>query len=418
MITGIPLIDSILEIFPWSKSEEYKKLEEQFGEKVKQIVVELILLPIVKYESVNDMAHAIGRHPNEYYDVLKKAKIDWLRLLREFTWYFFLTMLRVYRKNSDPSHKSRWRIHIAIDDTQLRRWSRKIAGSHCLYNYVNKHYMYGQNILCLAVIIGKNKLVFPLLCEISDPRCFVVRRSKIQKVCEALRALHQAAQEEELSLEGVRLISDSGFACGEVMQTAKDTQLAFFTTAKSIWTFTLEDGSEVTCADLQKGAFPKGTKPRQASRVGCLYYRFYATHPTLGKLVLCVYACKRGKRSKYQKYWVYVSSNTDIDCITIYQEHKIRWKIESMFRLFKQALGFHFYQGIARIGHNAWFALTCLRFLLIQLAFKKAARFPSLRWNVRKKRFTFSFFVRYFRDNYHMDSKLLKIKRLHYSIAS
>lgn len=412
---GIPIIDSVLEIFDWSKSEEYKKIEERYGEAVKQILVELILLPLLKFESINDMAQAIGRHPNEYYDLLKDRKIDWMWLLIEFTQYFFLSLLKVYQKSESRSFQSRWRIRIAIDDTLIRRWSRKMGGSHCVWNYIDKYYMYGQNILCLAVIVGKDKFVFPLLCEISDSRCFVLRRTKTERVIEALQDLHKAAQEEGLSFQGLRLVSDSSYSTEDIVKTAKELGFKYVGTAKSKWNFTLKDGTEIKCSDLHKGNIPE--KVRQSSRITPEYYRLIAYHATLGTLVLCIFACSQTDRSKYQRYWVYISPDLDMDCISVYREQKIRWKIETMFKTFKRTLGIRFYQGISRIGQNAWFALTCLRFIFVQLAFKVSSRFPSLRWNILKKRFGLSTLIRYIRDHYHLDSKYFGIKRLHYSLV-
>ncbi|NUM36360.1 MAG: hypothetical protein HUU50_17610 [Candidatus Brocadiae bacterium] len=37
MNTGIPIIDSVLEIFPWNNSEEYKKIIKIYSRKNQQV---------------------------------------------------------------------------------------------------------------------------------------------------------------------------------------------------------------------------------------------------------------------------------------------------------------------------------------------------------------------------------------------
>lgn len=410
---GIPIIDSVLKMFPWDKVEEYEKLEERYGTEVKEVLAELILFPLLGFESINDLAQSTGRDKNEYYDLVKDHKVNWLLLLQEFTWYFFLKILQVYQHSKSPSFRSRWRIHIMVDDTLIRRWNNKMYGSFHLWNYVDKHWMYGQKLILLAVAIGKDKLVFPLFCAISDSRCFAIRRTSTEKVIEALKLLHQAAKEEGLSFKGVRLVGDSGYTNEDIKKLAEELELQYFGTAKAKWDFTLDDGTKLKCGDLQHGAIPE--KIRQSARIGRFYYRLIATHATLGRVALCIFPCGKKATAKKIRFWVYLSTDLDADCITIFREHKIRWKIEQMFKTFKHALGLRFYQGIGSPGQNAWFALTCLRFLFVQVAFKLASRFPSLRWHLPKRFFGVSRFMRYIRDHYKLDSKSISAKRLHYS---
>ena len=412
--TGIPIIDSVIETFPWDKSEEYEKLQERYGPEVEDVLAELILLPLLNFDSVNDMADATGRNKNDYYDLLKDHKIDWMRLLQEFTWHFFLAALQVFQHSKSESFRSRWRLHILVDDTLLRRWSNKMYGSFHLWNYVDKHWMSGQKLVVLAVTVGKDKFSFPLLCAISDATCFAVRRTTTEKVIEALNSLHQAAVDEGLSFAGVRLVGDSGYTSDDIATTAKKLGLQYFGAAKAAWNFTLADGTTIKCGDLQHGAIPE--KVRHSSRMDRRYYRLIVTHATLGRVALCIFSCHKKAVGKKIRFWVYLSTDTSANCITIFRTHKVRWKIEQMFRTFKHGLGLRFYQGIGKIGQQAWFALTCLRLILVRLAIKLGYRHPSLRWHIPRRNWGLSRCFRFIGNHYCLDLNYFGKKRLHYAL--
>jgi len=65
MNTGIPIIDSVLEIFPWDNSEEYKKITKIYGIEIQQTINELMLMPLLGFESVNDLAKSLNRDKDE-----------------------------------------------------------------------------------------------------------------------------------------------------------------------------------------------------------------------------------------------------------------------------------------------------------------------------------------------------------------
>lgn len=414
METGIPLLDRVIEIFPWDKSEEYKKLEQRYGPGIQDILVELILLPVLYFESINDLSESAGRNKNAYYDLLKDPKVNWLLLLQEITWYLFLSLLQIYQSSTDKSFRSRWRIRILVDDTLIRRWSLKMAGVYNIWNSIDKHFMYAQKVVFLAISVGDGKFVFPLVYAFTKPKTAINRAKPVDIVIEILCALHQAAQEQNLTFEGLRLVGDSGYTNKDIVAIARLLGLEFYGSLQAQWKFTLQDGTVIRVGDLKNGHIP--ARARYCSYFGHKYYRLIAFHPELGKVALCIKPYTEAGTHKL-KYWVYVSTNLYVSSVLIDREHTIRWKIEQMFKTFKHTLGIRFYQGIGNIGQSAWFALTCLRFIFVQFSLKLSSRFPSLRWNIRKKKFGFSTMRRYIRNNYILDSKLLKLKRLHYCSA-
>ncbi len=369
MKTGIPLLDSVIEMFPWDKSEEYEKIAERYGPEIKDILAELVLLPLLHFDSINDLSHAIGNDKNRYYDLLKDSRINWINFMHEVTLYLFLTMLQDYQRHTDPSFRSRWRPHLIVDDTLIRRWNRRMARCDKVYNYVDKHYMYGQKLIFLVVSFG-DKLIFPVLCEISAPAAYAVRRTSTQKVVEAITNLYLAAMDEGLSFSGVRLVGDAGYTCQELAQVATTCGLEYYGTAKAKWNFTLADGATIKCHDLHTGQIP--VPQRQGARIG-QYFRLYATHETLGPVVLFIFPCQE-QHTDHVKYWVHLSTTLTAACNVIHLEHRARWAIEWMFRLFKQTLGLRFFQGIAYSGQTAWFVLTSFRFIFLRLAFRRTKR--------------------------------------------
>jgi len=72
----------------------------------------------------------------------------------------------------------------------------------------------------------------------------------------------------------------------------------------------------------------------------------------------------------------------------------------------------------ADIPHQSQAAITKpLLLAFFRVTLNVSARFPSLRWNIPLSKFGFAALFRYIRDNFVLDSKLRKIKRLHYSIV-
>jgi hypothetical protein len=267
MNTGIPIIDSVLEIFPWDNSEEYKKITKMYGIEIQQTINEL--MPLLGFESVNDLAKSLNRDKNEYYNLLNNYKIDWMKLQQEFSLEFFVSLLRQYQNHHDPSYRSRWRISLILDDTMIKRWSIKMAGSFKTFNYMEKRYMKGQTIVFLAVAIEK-KFIFPLLCSFVDSRAYAVRKTRHQKVEETLKKLHQYILDEGLSFDGLRLCGDSSYTNETISNLAKELHLEFVGTAKGKYDFTLDDGTEIKCSELQHGNIP--VQPRQSSKIDIPYY--------------------------------------------------------------------------------------------------------------------------------------------------
>ncbi len=361
MNIGIPIIDSVLEIFPWDNSEEYKKITKIYGIKIQQTINELMLMPLLGFESVNDLAKSLNRDKDEYYNLLKNSKIDWMKLQQEFSLEFFMSLLRQYQNHKDPSYRSRWRMSLILDDTMIKRWNIKMAGSFKTYNYMEKRYIKGQTIVFLAVAIEK-KFIFPLLCAFVDSKDYAVKQTRHQKVEKTLKKLYQYILDEGLSFDGLRLCGDSSYTNETIANLAKELKLEFVGTAKGKYDFTLDDGSEIKCSELQHGNIP--SEPRQSSKIDIPYYRLFAHHSTLGRVVLCIYPCtKKTEENQKIKYWVYLSTSTNLDCISIYRQQKLRWKIEAMFRNFKQYLGIQCYHGIGIYGQQAWLALSCIRFI-------------------------------------------------------
>ncbi len=409
----IPLLDNVLKIFPWHNSQEYKKLQELYGSGITDVLYELILLPMLRLDSINDLSQVVGNDKNQYYDLLKDPAIHWPLLLQEISFGLFISILRNYQAKPDRSYRSRWRIRILMDDTLLRRWSLKMAGVHNIYNHTDKFYMYAHKLVFLAISIGDGKLVFPLFFHLSLPGDHPQRLPEADQAMNILNALYIAIRREGLCLDGVRLVGDSAYTTKEMVQIARLFGLEYYGSLSGAWHLQLEDGTTISVAALKRGCI--ATHLRQNNRLPNGYYRLRAFHPDLGKVALCIIPYIEAGTHRL-KYSVYVSSNPDLSCVTIRNEHTLRWKIEQMFKTFKYVLGIRFYHGLGNSGQYGWFALTCLRFLFAQLAIKLASRFPSLRWGLPAKKFGLISIIRYIRDHYYIDSKSIRMKRLHYSL--
>jgi len=399
---------------PWNKSKELEKLENIYGIEGKEQFLELLLIPFVGFESVNDLAKSTGRNKDKYYKILRNESINWKQLLQDITLYLFLVMLEKYQKSKNESAKSRWRPRIIFDDTLIRHWSLLMANVFNRWNYVDKHYMYAQKIVFMIVVIGDNKLSFPLMFDFVSSKQCDGYKSNVEISLDMLTLLNDVVKNHDLSLKGVRITCDSGFTNHEIFHLSIEFGLEFYGSLQPQWIFSLANGTSISIKNLKDGSIP--VRARTSNKMTREYYRLLAFHPKLGNVVLCIVPYTQPGKDQ-PCYWVYLCSNVDIDSVTIYKEHQIRWSIERMFKAFKQSLGVYFYQGLSSSAHDAWLALTSLRFLFFRVTLNVSARFPSLRWNIPLSKFGFAALFRYIRDNFVLDSKLRKIKRLHYSIV-
>jgi len=412
---GIPLLDNVLKIFPWHNSKEYIKLQFRYGVELQAILQDLVLLPLLKFDSINDMSQAIGNNKNKYYQLLQDPHINWSLLFQEISFALFLSILKIYQNSTDPSFQSRWRIRIIVDDTLIRRWSSKIARVYNAYNHVDKYYMQAQKMVMLAISVGDGKFVFPLFYQIQLPTSHAQHMTDETQVLNILDALYMEMRQNELSFRGVRFVCDSAYATKDILCTARLFGLEYYGSLVWSWRFELEDGTTILVRDLKHGHIPAPL--RQSSYFPLGYYRLRAFHPDLGHVVLLITPyIEYG--SNLTRYWVYITSNLSVNSITIRHEHTIRWSIEQMFKTFKHTLGIRFYHSINDCGQQGWFALTCLRFLFVQFSIKLASRFSTLRWGLPAKKFSLTKMIRYIRDHYCLDSKLNRITHLHYVLVT
>ncbi|BBM82512.1 hypothetical protein [Candidatus Uabimicrobium amorphum] len=413
METGIPLIDRVQEIYPWYKSEEYKKLEERYGTRVKETLNELILYPIFQFDSINDISQTLQKNKNKYYDLLKDKDVDWWQLIKEISFGLLVTFLKKYRSKKEKSSKSRWKIRLILDSTIIKRWGRKMAYTFNVYNPTDRCYMHAQKLLFFAVCVGKDKFIFPLAPTFITSKQHPNHVSPKVQIKQMLLELNNYVHANGLTLDGVRMVTDSEYSIIEVMKLAKQLGLEFYGALKSSWVVNI-DSVDTHVLELKNGCIPK--PPKHSHSIG-LYYRLNASHNILGDIALLIkpYFCPFTRRLKYS---VFLSSNPNVNSNVIHQEHSVRWKIENMFRDFKHVLAIASYHGTYHVAQNASFAISSLRFIFARLSLKVAALSPSLRWNIKNTKFTLTKLSRYIRDHYFLDSKSFKLKRLQYSPLS
>ena len=448
---NIPLLDIILENLPWNKSKEYEKLEGKYGVEVKKTIWDLIVYPLLKIESIPDLAYSVNRNKNDYYDLMKDQSVDWLKLLQEITYAIFLSILIVYHNNTDESWRSRHRIRLITDDTILRRFSKYIAESHKVYNSIDHYFCNGQKMLVLAVSIGEDHLMFPILSSIqhtgnNGETSVATIAQAIDTLCESVKRDGLSMEIEDLSMEGVRLVGDSAFSCGEIAKVSRKHGLQFYGTARASWVFTLPDGTKITCGELKRGEIPKGMNKRYSSELGTYYYRCTVSHETLGDIALAIIQLpqkegsgkasknkkkkggkkKRGKKNnkktvkktKPMRFYVHFSTDLNVRCAVMVREHRLRVAIELMFKYMKHVLAIKSCQCVSGVAQNAWIALTALRFLLARLMVQFTKRYPSLRGDLSNSQCSLRYILRYFRNNYHLSATSLEIKHLHYDFVS
>lgn len=408
---GIPLLDSVLEILPWNKVSEYGKIIDLYGEEKAEILRDLILFPLLGFNSISDLSESTPYGKDQLYMIYNDKRIDWIHFLEEFTMQLFMSMLKLF-KHGKPWYQSRYRIRLINDDTLLERWSLKMTNTMNLYDHSKKRYTYAQNVMTLMVTFGDDKFGFPLMVRLMTPKDSENHLTKGETFIHLLDLLDENVKEHNLSLQGLRLSVDSAYTTKKIVEKARSLGIDLFGSLGCGNVLYLKDGTYLQVKDLHQGNIPLHF--RQDRRTGQAYARLVVNSPSLGKISIAVFPYTDVATGD-TKFWTSICSNPDVDSVTIIREIKCRWRVEEQYRDLKQNLGVSSYHGKSLHSTNAHLALSALRYLISKIALRLARRFSSLASGL--KQFTVGAIVRLVRK-YTIHPKCLSIKRLHYVLIS
>ena len=209
---------------------------------------------------------------------------------------------------------------------------------------------------------------FPLLLQLHNPQD--KGSTKVSVLAQAVSYLQDRLVHWGLSLEGIDIVFDHWYLKPGMVQAAQQLGMVITTTlAKNEWVRL--DNSKNVQLDYFLYHLVK-TPLHHDTRLGKLghYWRFFATHKLLGR-VLIIVRRRQKRKGKYYAYDFLVTTNLDAKAITVLRLIQKRWKIEVFFRESKQHLGlakcfFHDFQTIV-----LYCRLRALTYLILMLYRRK-----------------------------------------------
>ena len=340
----------------------------------------LILQPLVG-ETLHELELLSGRSLDGLYRAVKDDPLHAADVLSRVSILVFVGYLLHYQAAQRPDQKTRRRVVIGADDSLLpHSWESGQEGVKILKDVVSKAYVKAHNMVVVYAVIGEGTISFPLLLQLHNPQD--KGSTKVSVLAQAVTYLQGRLEAWGLSLEGIDIVFDHWYLKPGVVETALQLGMVITTTLAKNERVTLDNGKNVQLEYYLYHLVQ--TPPHYDRRMGKLghYWRFFATHKLLGK-VLIIVRRREKRKGKYYAYDFLVTTDLTAKAITVLRLIQKRWKIEVFFRESKQHLGltrcfFHGFQTI--LLHCRLRALT----YLIMMLYRHKLRLPNRQKTIGK----------------------------------
>ena len=291
---------------------------------------------------------------------------------------------------ADPSYQSRHRIYIIFDDTLLDKSGRKMAHIHRLFDHCKGCYVLGFHGIVMYVVIGPDaKEEFVLDHDVPfypehRPKGYRNPNDRYGLAAAFLEFLHQQAEKRQVSLQEVIVLFDRWYFGRRMTQACQALALTWVTQSKSTFVYYIQ-GQRFTASELLEWVLHQDKL--QEHHLGRSCYRYYtvlAQSPTFGTVRLVVWYRQDSKAKKERRKCKLLVCN-NVTCkftaIKIIRAHRVRWRVEVMFRTAKQLfrLGeFHQTDEVAICNSLSVAYLTFNIFALAWRAYGKRKGFQTI----------------------------------------
>jgi hypothetical protein len=340
----------------------------------------LTLAPLVG-ETLHQLEVVSGRSLDGLYRALKDDPLQTTDVLSRVSILIFVGHLLHYKAAQRPDQETRRRVVIAGDDSLLpHSWESGQEGVKVLKDVVSKAYVKAHNMVVVYAVIGDGTICFPLLLQLHNPQNKGV--TKVSVLAQAISFLQDRLEAWGLSLEGIDIVFDHWYLKPGVVEAAQQLEMVITTTLAKNEIVRLDNGKNV---QLDYYLYHLVQTPihydRRLGKLG-YYWRFFATHKLLGR-VLIIVRRREKRKGKYYAYDFLVTTDLNAKAITVLRLIQKRWKIEVFFRESKQHLGlakcfFHDFQTI--LLHCRLCALT----YLILMLYRRKLRLPARKKTIGK----------------------------------
>ncbi|MDM8538810.1 transposase [Desulfobacterales bacterium HSG17] len=326
-----------------------------------------ILLPFLEEDSLNELSEKPGLKLRKLYKILIRHSDAFEKLLRMLTLPIFFELMDKFNK-SDETGKSRRRIRIIFDDTNVEKYGKCMEFIHKLFDHAKDRYIMGYNYVLLLAV--SDDMVFPLSFVLWLPKEHPDYRSKNDIARDEILHLEKECDKNGYCLEEVEILFDSAYCVPKVMKTANDAGLRIVTKSGNTHKFEFE-GEQLTPSEIIEKVKDRQWKYLEAAHC---YQRLSVQHHVYGQVVLTV----RRRELKNGKI-IY-------DVLICNKSYKKRWEIEMHFKYYKQYLSLgktQFQKEGAIRSHLLCVAITALIVALFRcqsvrkISFRRAVRLIS-----------------------------------------
>lgn len=340
----------------------------------------LTLAPLVG-ETLHQLEVLSGRSLDGLYRALKADPLQTTDVLSRVSILIFAGHLLHFKAAKRPDQKTRRRPAIIGDDSLVpHSWESGQEGIKILKDVVSKAYVKAHNMVVIYAVIGEGITSYPLFLQLHNPQDKGV--TKVSVFAQAVQQLQDRLEGWGLSLEGIDLVFDHWYLKPGIVNTAKQLEMVTTTTLAKNERVTLDNGKNI---QLDYFLYHLVQTPihydRRLGKLGH-YWRFFATHKLLGR-VLIIVRRREKRKGKYYAYDFLVTTDLNAKAITVLRLIQKRWKVEVFFRESKQHLGlakcfFHDFQTVL-----IYCRLRALTYLILML-YRQKLRLPSRKKTIGK----------------------------------
>lgn len=336
-----------------------------------------ILLPFLEEDSLNDLSEKHGLELRKLYKILIRHSDAFEQLLRMLSLPLFFELMDEFNE-SDDTGKSRRRIRIIFDDTNVEKFGKCMEFIHKLFDHAKDRYIMGYNYVLLLAV--SDDTVFPISFVLWLPKGHPDYRSKNDIARDEILLLEKECDKNGYCLEEVEILFDSAYCVQKVMKAANDVGLRIVTKSGNTHKFEFE-GELLTPSKIIEKVKDRQWKYLEANHC---YQRLSAQHHVYGQVVLTV----RRRELKNGKiiYDVLLCNKSFYNSVRIHKSYKKRWEIEMHFKYYKQylSLGKTQFQKVGAIrSHLLCVAIAALIVALFRcqavrkMSFRRAVRLIS-----------------------------------------
>jgi hypothetical protein len=267
------------------------------------------------------------------------------------------------------------KIYLLLDDTEIEKTGRKMAGLSKMRNHKQAYYFYGHCVVMLVLEINGIALPPDFRLYLSKQEC---ARYNLQFQTKNELAAEMIQNYTSPKKARVILLFDCWYLNPTVVQAAKNKGFPYISYLRSNRNLVLKCGHKVkVCNYAQKVNYlPVSHQPRGLA-IAAECHQTTVVLPTLGRVKLVISRSESRLGAVTEKYLV--TNQLSMPMVTVVATYDRRWTIECMIRVLKQDAGLSDYQMrdlVAIVRHL--YAAIIAGLLLVSLQVSSQDSFSNL----------------------------------------